>query len=146
MNRKCDDMTEKELNRVRNLKKKIEREAERVAGTRRAITDLVPFLDGMPHAQNQSSRVEKLTAQIVDGERRLDELKDEMAAEAAALTAEISRAPLNRQEHDVIMLRYVTCLNFRDIEFRLNYSDANVFYHHRNGTKKLFGKIPFDSD
>ena len=139
-------MTEKELNRVREMKEKIEREERRVEGTRRAITDLVPFLDGLPHAQNQSSRVEKLTAQIVDGERRLDEMRDKMAAEAAALTAEISRAPLLPQEHEVIMLRYVTCLNFLDIGFKLNYSDANVFYHHRHGTNKLFGKIPFDSD
>lgn len=130
-------MTEIELNEARELKERI-RELERhIAALRLSAADIVPALDGMPHATDIKSKVEKLAARIVDEEQELETIRAELCAAAIHITNQIQAADLKRQEKTVLILRYVTCMNFRDISFQLGLSDATTFRIHRDGFKKM---------
>ena len=134
-------MTEQELNRVRDILNKIRDETRKLNARRREADSLVPILDGTPHTPSQNSRVEGLAIKIVDSEHLIDRLKDEMAAAAIELSAKLQHSELNPHEYEVISARYVACKNFRAIQFELHYSDAHVFYLHRQGVKKLLSKV-----
>ena len=130
-------MTEAELNEARELKKKIQSEERQLQILRTAAENLAPVLDGLPHAQNHSSRVAQIATLVIDAERSLNALKEKLDAIGAALTKKIRREPLTTREQEILILRYVACMNFRDIELALHLSDAGVFFHHRNALKKL---------
>ena len=130
-------MTEIELNKARELKERI-RELERhIAALRLSAENIVPALDGMPHATDIKSKVEKLAAHIVDAEQELKIVRAELCAAAIHIATRIQAADLKRQEKTVLILRYVTCMNFRDISFQLGLSDATTFRIHRDGFKKM---------
>lgn len=130
-------MTEAELNEVRELKKKIQAEERQLQILRAAAENLAPILDGLPHAQNHSSRVAQIATLVIDAERSLNALKEKFDAVGAALTKKIQREPLTTREQEILILRYVACMNFRDIEFVLHLSDARVFYCHRSALNKV---------
>ena len=130
-------MTERELNEARDLKERI-RELERhIAALRLSAADIVPALDGMPHATDIKSKVEKLAARIVDDERELESIRAEFCAAAITIATRIQNADLKRQEKTLLILRYVVCMNFRDISFQMGLSDATTFRTHRDGLKKM---------
>ena len=130
-------MTERELNKARELKERI-RELERhIAALRLSAADIVPGLDGMPHGTDIKSKVEKLAARLVDEERELESIRAELCAAAIHIATQIQAADLKRKEKTVLILRYVTCMNFRDISFQLGLSDATTFRLHHDGIKKM---------
>lgn len=130
-------MTERELNEARDLKERI-RELERhIAALRLSAADIVPALDGMPRATDIKSKVEKLAARIVDDERELESIRAKFCAAAITIATRIQNADLKRQEKTLLILRYVVCMNFRDISFQMGLSDATTFRIHRDGLKKM---------
>ena len=130
-------MTEKELNSVRELHTRIRDFEWYLKALRESADNIVPILDGMPHATTIQSKVEKLTVKLADAERELTELKSRFVDAAVELESKIHAANLNRQEEAVLILRYVSCMNFQDIWQTLNTSDARIFYLHRTGVKNL---------
>lgn len=70
-------------------------------------------------------------------EEDLSDLRGQMAEMAGRLMCRLRRAALTVREYEVVSLRYVACMNFRDIETELGMSDATVFFHHRNALKKI---------
>ncbi len=130
-------MTDTELNEVRHLKRRINDAEQRLMLLRSAVSKTTPHLDGLPHARPPTSNVEYLLAQIIDIERDIKSLREELELAAARLACRLYRMPLTTREYSVIVLRYVACMTFRDIQFELHMSDATVFYHHRNATKKI---------
>lgn len=130
-------MTERELNAVRELKQQIHAEERRLQVLRTAAESLVPVLDGMPHARSQSSRVAKIVTLIIEAEQALNALKETLDNVSTELVTKIRRAPLTTREQEILILRYVACMNFLDIEGELHLSDARIFYHHRQAVNKM---------
>lgn len=130
-------MTVTELNSVRDLRQRIREQERRLNALRLSVQNLTPLLDGMPHSRSQTSRVEKIVVKAADLEREIESLRDECAAAAVTLTDKISAANLESHEETILILRYVACMNFRDIEFELGMSDARIFYLHRNSLRKV---------
>lgn len=130
-------MNERELNRVRELKEKI-RELERhIAALRSSAENIVPVLDGMPHSTDVKSKVETLALHIVHSEQELEALRSELCTAAIHITTQIQNANLKRAEKTILILRYVVCMNFRDISFQLEQSDATTFRLHHDGVQKM---------
>jgi len=136
-------MTEQEMNTVRELNKKIRDLEWRLQALRAEADNIVPILDGLPHASATKSRVENLTLKILDSERELDNLREQFISAALELDNKIENTSLNQQEKTVLSLRYVSCMNFQDIWLKLGTSDAKIFYLHRAALKK-FLKVKVD--
>lgn len=130
-------MTVTELNSVRDLRQRIREQERRLRALRLSVENLTPILDGMPHSRSPTSRVEKITVKILEAERELELLRAECANAAEVLTEKISAANLESQEQTILIMRYVACMNFRDIEFELGLSDARIFFLHRNSLRKI---------
>lgn len=130
-------MTQAELNKVRNLRDEVDAEKQRLATLRLAVQNLSPVLDGMPHTPTQSSRVEKLAVLILDSERDLDELLVCLEDACVELSRKLKNAPLDPIEHKILVLRYVACMSFTEIEEAVNLSEARVYFWHRQAVQKL---------
>lgn len=104
---------------------------------RGALMNIVPLRDGVSQSRDLTSRIEKLTVQISELEENLLELKKRREEAKAAIMSAMCAANLTGRETSVIWRRYVKCMRFRDIGFELKYSDAHVFYLHRQALKKL---------
>ena len=131
-------MTEQELNRARELRKRICDVEWKIIKLRAGAEDLVPLLDGMPHGNEMRSRVENLAVKILTAEEELTNLRGQFVEAAVDLTEEIERAELDELEKAVLTMRYATCLNFLDIQDKLRITDATMFYVHRKALKKIF--------
>ena len=130
-------MTEQELNRVRELNAKIREIETHLTTLRNRANDITPKLDGLPHASTIRSQVESLALKIVEESLQLDELHARIVSEAANLTKEICRLVSDPQERTVMILRYVSCMRFRDISFRMKFSDRKVFTLHHDALEKF---------
>lgn len=133
-------MTEAELNEVRDLKRRIVELEKRLRSLTLSVEKLSPVLDGMPHARSPCSRVEFLATQIIETERELKNLREEMEVAAARLTCRLYKMPLTSREYSVVALRYVACMRFRDIQFELHMSDARMWFLHREALKKILDR------
>lgn len=119
-----------EINKARELCKRI-RELERhVAALCLSRDNIVPVLDGMPHASNLKSKVEKLALQIVENQRALDCLRVELAQEKLHLASVIVAEVDDPTAQSLLLMRYVSCLPFREIARRMSYSLRHVFKLH----------------
>ena len=134
-------MTEKELTCARELKTRIRALEWRLQTLREDAAQLVPILDGLPHAQTQKSRIEELAVKIIAVEEEIATLKEKFVQAAFELDEKIESSTLDALERAVINLRYVACMNFLDIQGSLQISDATVFYVHRNARKKILNLI-----
>lgn len=134
-------MTELELNSARDLRQKIRDLEWRLDVLRADADNLVPILDGLPHGTDIKSRVENLATKILDGEQELITLCEQFGQAAFALDDKIIHSGLDALEQAVLNLRYVACLNFLDIQNRLQISDATTFYIHRTAKKKILNMI-----
>lgn len=130
-------MTEKELNSVRDLNKQIRDLENHLATMRKRAEDITQTLDGMPHATTIQSKIENLALKIVEGGRELEILHQQIISATARLTEKICREVTDPQERTVVILRYVSCMHFRDIGFQLGKSDARIFQLHRDALSKI---------
>lgn len=130
-------MTEKELNSVREISRRIRDLEWRLQALRAEAGNIVPVLDGLPHATGAKSRVEKLAVHIADCYSELINLRERFINAALDLGNKIDGLPLSAQEKTVLSLRYVSCMNFQDIWLKLDTSDAHIFYLHRVALKKI---------
>lgn len=133
-------MTHAELNRPRELKQQILREQCRLQTLRTSADNIALVQDGMPHNRGQNSRVEKIATFIIEIENEIAALKAEFETACVSLARKLRDEDLTAQEMSVITLRYVACMNFRDIERELDMSDARVFYTHRHALKSMFSR------
>lgn len=129
-------MTEAELNAVRDLRDEIRFRLIHMSELRRTAGDLVPVLDGMPHDKSTASRTEKIALKLVEAELEIENLRGELETAKAKLSATLQEM-LSGLELEVMMMRYVDCKNFRDIQFELNLSDNRVFYLHRRALQNI---------
>ena len=126
-----------DINAARDLKEEIQSLERRIETLRTTAQNLVPIRDGLPKGKATSSAVERLTVKILDLEENLRGLQEKLDAVKIRLIEEICAAPMTEMERRVLMMRYVSCMRFRDICFELDKSDARVYQWHRAGLEKI---------
>jgi len=127
------------LSTVQELKERIETKAAQIEALRGALESVsIPILDGLPKVKSpQTSKIERLTAQIVDVERELENLRGEFAESVVTLTREILERVKGHSAQKVLILRYCAGKSFKEICFELSYSKAHIFRLHQQGVKQF---------
>ena len=120
-------MTKQELCSVRGLKKKQRELEKRLQELKVAAENIVPVIDGLPHAKNAKSRVEHIALDILSCERELVEIcglvvkaQEELADK---ITSEITKPAL----FTFAVLRYVECLSFKDTAHHMKITLRHAF-------------------
>ena len=131
------------LSAVQDLKREIEHVKQQLESLRTAATVITPTLDGLPRSKATTSQVERFATRIVDVEQKLSVLAAECADASIELVNEIYNRVGDGSECAVLILRYVSCMNFQEIWRTLETSDARIFYLHRIGVKN-FLKVKVD--
>ena len=151
-------MTFEELNEVRTLKHKITQTTRKIkaledcikpAGVKfsRAyeyddlgkIVDSYTCLDVMPKGINTTSPTEILAVMLTDEKKELAALQERLKVAIPELTAKILETFKNSTEQTLLIYRYVACEYFRDIGFKMGYSEQHIRYIHKRIEKKLSG-------
>ena len=123
-------MTEHELYQVKDLKKRIKDLEKKLQTLKMSASNLVPIIDGLPHATQAKSRVERIALMIVDCDRELKSLRDRLVQAKTELTDKIM-CDLNEPIiQTLLILRYVECLPFKDIAHRMVFNLRYVFKLH----------------
>ena len=130
-------MTFEQLNEVRALKKQIAAAKQKVAALRDSVESITPKLQPTPKIRATESRVEVLTALIVDTESRVNELQARLQNAVPELTEKILTENLAAAEQTLLIYRYVACKYFRDIGFLMGFSERRVYQVHDQILKKI---------
>lgn len=125
------------LNSVWELKLKYERETRRLEDLRFFAQPSAPPLDGMPHAPAQSSKVEKLATLIVDAERTLTTIAEQIEAQKVKLLSLLDQTSMEELPQRVISYRYVGCQSFNAIAKLLHYTRQYILRLHDKGLNAL---------
>ena len=123
-------MTEKELNSVRNLKKRIRDVERHLQALRLSAENLVPILDGLPHSTEAKSRVEKIALMIIEHERELETLHERIISAKSELVDKILREVDEPTLQALAALRYVECLSYKETARRMTFTLRHVFRLH----------------
>lgn len=127
-------MTERELNGVRELNKKIRDIQCHLQALRISAENLVPILDGLPHSSEAKSRVEKIALMIVEDERELTALNETKLLAKSKLVDKILREVDEPTLQTLLVLRYVECLSFKEAARRMRITLRHLYRLH----KKIF--------
>lgn len=125
------------ISTVRELHDKIRQRNQYIAGLREALTTTTQILDGMPKAKNYSSRLEALTAEILDAEKEREELQAQVIDAGLSLATEIFQRITNDIGAKILFMRYVQCLQFSEIALRLHYSEQWIYFMHSRYLKQF---------
>lgn len=150
-------MTFEELNEVRNLKHKITQTTRRIkaledcikpAGVKYSrgykydektgeVIGSFTCLDAMPKGKNPTSPTEILAVMLIDEKNSLTALRDRLKAAIPELTEKILQNFSDETDQTLLIYRYVACEYFRDIGFKMGYSERRVYQKHEEILKKL---------
>lgn len=128
-------MTKEELCSVRELQKKIRTHEQRLEALRMSAKNIVPILDGLPHATEAKSKVEKIALRIVEVERELEELRGQLVQSKSGLADKIMREVEAPEVQTLLILRYVDCCPYKEIARRMRYALRHVFKLHERFLK-----------
>ena len=128
-------MTYLELNRVRDLHKRIRDMERHLAALRMSMANITPVIDGLPHSSEIKSRVEKIALQIVDDELELDALRGQLS-QAKGLLVELIMSEVNDPVlQTLLILRYVACCSFKETARLMRYGLRHIFKLHEKFLK-----------
>lgn len=130
-------MTDKELNVVRELRDEICILERRLQELRMSAENLVPIIDGLPHATEAKSRVEKIALMIVADERELENLREQFMKLKSELANKIMSQVSDPILQTLLVLRYVECLSFKETARRMKSSLRHVYRLH----EKIFKHV-----
>ena len=119
-----------ELNVVRELIQKLKREEQRLQALRTKAENIVPILDGLPHAKTAQSKVERLALKIIESEQLIEVLQAEIIRAKTRLIDLILERVEEPAFQTLLVLRYVECLSFRETARRMHYCLRNIFQLH----------------
>lgn len=132
-----DKVTCAELNEVRTLKKQIAAAKQKVAALRESAESVTVKLEPTPKGTTTKSRLEVLTALIVDTEAEISRLQARLQEAVPELTEKILAEVQDNAEQTLLIYRYVACKYFRDIGFLMGYSERRVYQVHEQTLKKI---------
>ena len=123
-------MTERELNSVRELNKRIDKLERYLAELRLSAENIVPILDGLPKATVAKSRVEKIALRAVESGHELETLRAELIQAKSELADKIMAGMFEPAIQTLLMLRYVEGLSFNQTARRMRITLRHVFRLH----------------
>ena len=134
-------MTFEELNIVRKLKKQIADETKKLQALK-IVIGAFPHKYGKQNQGGSSGGVaksdfESFVVQIADTEKKIENLQTELTDAVPRLTKKIQSEITDTAEQTLLIYRYVACKFFRDIGFLMGYSEAHVYFRHREILKNL---------
>lgn len=148
-------MTYEELNEVRELKSRILKSKQKLQALRDCVKpagikytretilkkdgkkESYTCLDVSPKSHKTESVTETLAIMISDTEKELTELQKRLVIAIPALTKKIQAEITNNTEQTLMIYRYVACEYFRDIGFKMGYSEQHIYFLHNRIIKKL---------
>lgn len=130
-------MTFAELNEVRTLKKQIAGAKQKVAALRESAESVTVKLEPTPKGTATESRLEVLTALIVDTEAEISRLQARLQEAVPELTEKILAEVHDNAEQNLLIYRYVACKYFRDIGFVMGKSKNWIYWKHNKILKKI---------
>ena len=128
-------MTREELCSVRELQKKIRTHEQHLEALRMSAENIVPILDGLPHATEAKSKVEKIALRIVEVERELEDLRGRLVQSKSGLADKIMCEVVSPEVQTLLILRYVDCCPYKEIARRMRYALRHVFKLHERFLK-----------
>lgn len=96
-------------------------------------------IDGQPHGQATTSRIESLTVKIVDTEKELADLREEYKTTVLNLSRAIDQRVKGRAA-TVLYFHYVMCEPFAEIANMMSLSQSQISRLHRQGRKEFYGQ------
>lgn len=147
-------MTYEELNEVRTLRSRILKGKQKLQALRDCIKpagvkytretiskdgkkESYTCLDVSPKSHKTESVTETLAIMISDTEKELSELQKRLINAIPALTKKIQAEVTDNTEQTLMIYRYVACEYFRDIGFKMGYSENWVYWKHNSILKKI---------
>ena len=148
-------MTFEELNIVREIKKQIADESQRLEGLKDFALSITPqfsretyrdeknklqsftCLNVLPKGNSTDSRVEKIAVLIADTEKNISDLKIQLEKETPLLIKKIQAEFPDGIEQRILINRYVVGKSFREISHIMKYSLRQIFYIHERILKRL---------
>ena len=124
------------LSVCQELKRRIDREKERLQMLREMAEAITIELDGLPRGdQYASSRVERIAAAIVDAENLIFQLVRIKAECTLELNEALGAAGVEGAARQVLLYRYGLCMPFNEIARRLNFKTRRIFQIHSAALK-----------
>lgn len=123
------------LNVCWSLKKQIKAEKDKLKQLKGLMTSITNEIDGLPRSQDKVSRVEKLTASIIDTENKILKLKEVFQDCLSELAEILMKIISDGDIRNVILYRYGYCKLFRVIGIELGFSERRVYDLHSIGLK-----------
>ena len=149
-------MTYEELNEVRTLKQKITKSKEKIKALEELIhpssikytrgyayddkgklLESYTCLDVQPKGTNTTSPTEILAVMLADEKKELAALQGRLKVAIPELTAKILETFKDSTEQTLMIYRYVACEYFRDIGFKMGYSERRVYQLHDRLVKRF---------
>lgn len=120
------------------MSREIERMEERIIRLKALKERITHEISDLPTPTGyQYSRIEELTVQIDEYEKKLNELRIERACLKAELVKLVEESVNDELGKAVIIERYGFGKRFQDIAAELHISESHVYYLHRHGLKEL---------
>ena len=102
-----------------------------------ASENIVPILDGLPHAKTAQSKVERIALKIIESEKLIEDLQVEILNAKTKLIDFILERVEEPNFQTLLVLRYVECLSFRETARRMHYCLRNIFSLHDDAKEFL---------
>lgn len=128
-------LTYETINTVRSLCKNYGRELRRLEDLNFCSTNLVPKLDGMPHAQAQASKTETVATLIIETEQKLANLAAQIEQAKFTLLRQLDAFAIRELPLRVLMYHYVSCQSFSAIARIMHFARSYIFYLHDEGLR-----------
>lgn len=130
-------MTYEDLIAVWTLAEAIDEAKSEVEELRLLAESLTRPLDGLPVVHSQNSRTEKIALKIVETEKKIEVMSEQLTAEKMKLFELIKATDLSPTLKRVLICRYVSCLPFNSIAKKIGYTRRHVSNLHNKALTLL---------
>ena len=135
-------MTIEELNSVKRIREKIDRENQRLEMLR-VMSVPTSAIDGLPKAKPLMSMPERVTIAISEAEATLEELANNLIEASAELTEKIFQTFADNPLMSSVLVRmYVADLSADEVARSLGYTRGYIWKVHNQGLKRLTDALP----
>ena len=130
-------MTYEDLISVWTIEKAIDEAKNEVEELRLLAESLTRPLDGLPTAKNQQSKVEIIALKIVEAEKKIEAMGEQLLTLKTNLFVLIKATDLSPILKRVLICRYVSCLPFNAIAKKIGYTRRHISNLHNKALTLL---------
>ena len=130
-------ITCEEMNSVRQIKARLDREQHRIQDLEILAKSNVQHLDGMPHAKPLSSKVEQFVMLMDECQKSIDSLAEQLVQAKFNLLCRLQAQQLSELLERVLSYHYVACLSLGEIARLMHYTRDYIWKLRNKGLKAL---------